>query len=59
MARGKKRKSFNFQNSADLLKKIQWLTTVYKRGDISGSVYLASYNLLRDQLNSLSGRNSI
>lgn len=59
MARGKKRKGFNFQNSADLLKKIQWLTTVYKRGDISGSVYLTSYNLLRDQLNSLSGRNSI
>lgn len=59
MARGKKRKGFDFQNSADLLKKIQWLTTVYKRGDISGSVYLTSYNLLRDQLNSLSGRNSI
>lgn len=59
MARGKKRKGFDFQNSADLLKKIQWLSAAYKKGDISGSVYLASYNLLRDQLNSLSGRNSI
>lgn len=55
MARGKKRKGFNFNKEQDIIKKIKWLDLTYLNGDLTQSVYVTSRELLRDQLNSIRG----
>lgn len=53
MARGRKHKSFNFNNRTDVINKLNWLEATFQKGDITQDVFFASYKILRRQLNSI------
>lgn len=53
MARGRKHKSFNFNNRTDVINKLNWLEAAFQKGDLSQDVFFISYNILRKQLNSI------
>lgn len=53
MARGKKRKGFNFNSRMDVINKLNWLEAAFQKGDITQDVFFVSYKILRGQLNSI------